>query len=111
MTRYNYFDCERSLPGNDNKFPRNSSGSLELAVVPKEDYLNNHLARILITPEQQGTMGTRDEVLSIAGAQDMETSSYRESGLEDIEFPWEDIDLNMDAVFRPIRDSLFFSST
>ena len=78
-----------------------------LLLSQRQDYPNNQLAKIPITPNQQGTMEIRDEVLSSVGVQDMETSGYRVSGLEDIEFHWKDIDLNMDAVFRPSRDSLF----
>ena len=43
----------------------------------------------------------RDEVLSSVGAQDLDTSSYQVSDLEDIEFNWENPQLDMDAVFRP----------
>ena len=34
-------------------------------------------------------MEMRDEVLSSVGAQDLDTSSYQVSDLEDIEFNWE----------------------
>ena len=43
----------------------------------------------------------RDEVLSSVGAQDLDTSSYQVSGLGDIEFNWENSQLDVDAVFRP----------
>ena len=46
-------------------------------------------------------MEMRDEVLSSVGAQQLDTSSYQRSDLEDIEFNWEDSQLDMDAVFRP----------
>ena len=46
-------------------------------------------------------MEMRDEVLSSVGAQDVDTSSYQVSDLEDIEFNWENPQLDMDAVFRP----------
>ena len=52
-------------------------------------------------------MEMRDEVLSIVGAQDMDTSSYQVSDLEDIEFNWENSQLEMDAVFRPGIDTPF----
>ena len=52
-------------------------------------------------------MEMRDEVLSSVGAQDLDTSSYQVSDLEDIEFNWEDSQLNMDAVFRPGLDTPF----
>ena len=65
----------------------------------RQDFLNNHLARVPITPNQEGTMEMRDEVLSSVGAQDLDTSSYQVSDLEDIEFNWENSQL--DSVFRP----------
>ena len=55
-------------------------------------------------------MEMRDEVLSSVGAQDLETSSYQVSDLEDIEFNWENSQLDMDSVFRSGIDT-FFSPT
>ena len=49
----------------------------------------------------------RDEVLSSVGAQYLDTSSYQVSDLEDIEFNWENSQLEMDAVFRPGIDTPF----
>ena len=43
----------------------------------------------------------REEVLSSVGSQDLDTSSYQVSYLEDIEFNLKDSQLDMDAVFRP----------
>ena len=56
-------------------------------------------------------MKMRDEVLSSVGAQELDTSSYQVSDLEDIEFNWEDSQLDMDAVFRPGIDTPFSKST
>ena len=53
----------------------------------------------------------REEVLSSVGAQDLDTSSYQVSDLEDIEFNWEDSQLDMDAVFRPGIDTPFSPTT
>ena len=53
----------------------------------------------------------RDEVLSSVGAQDLDTSSYQVSDLEDIEFNWEDSQLDMDAVFRAGLDTPFSPTT
>ena len=64
-----------------------------------------------ITPKQDGTMEMREEVLSSVGAQDLDTSSYQVSDLEDIEFNWEDSQLDMDAVFRPGIDTPFSPTT
>ena len=56
-------------------------------------------------------MEMRDEVLSSVGAQDLDTSSYQVSDLEDMEFNWEDSQLDMDAVFRPGIDTPFSPTT
>ena len=81
----------------------------QLLLSQRQDFSNNHLARVPITPNQQGTMEMRDEVLSSVGAQDMDTSSYQVSDLEDIELNWEDSEL--DAVFRPGIDTPFSPTT
>ena len=79
----------------------------QLLLSQRQDFLNKHLARVPITPNQDGTMEMREEVLSSVGAQDLDTSSYQVSDLEDIEFNWEDTQLDMDAVFRPGIDTPF----
>ena len=79
----------------------------QLLLSQKQDFLNNHVARVPITPNQEGTMEMRDEVLSSMGAQDLDTSSYQVSNLEDIEFNWENSHLDMDSVFRPGIDTPF----
>ena len=56
----------------------------QLLLSQRQDFLDNHLPRVPITRNQEGTMEMRDEVLSIVGAQDLDTSSYQLSGLEDI---------------------------
>ena len=52
-------------------------------------------------------MEMRDEVLSSVGAQNLDTSSYQVSDLEDIEFNWENSQFDMDSVFRPGIDTPF----
>ena len=52
-------------------------------------------------------MEMRDEVLSSVGAQDLVTNSYQVSDLEDIEFNWDNSQLDMDSVFRPGKDTPF----
>ena len=79
----------------------------QLLLSQRQDFLNNHLARVPNTPNQEGTMEMRDEVLSSVGAQDLDTSSYQVSDLEDIEFNWENSQLDMDSVFRPGIDNPF----
>ena len=39
----------------------------QLLLFQRQDFLNNHLARVPITPNQEGTMEMRDEVLSSVG--------------------------------------------
>ena len=55
-------------------------------------------------------MEMQDQEPSCVGAQDMDTSGHQVSDLEDIEFHWEDLYLNMDAVFRPDKDTHVYSS-
>ena len=83
----------------------------QLLLSQRQDFLNNHLARVPITPNQEGTLEMRYEVLSSVGAQDLDTSSYQVSDLEDIEFNWEDSQLDMDAAFRPGIDTPFSPTT
>ena len=61
-------------------------GAWQLLLSQRQDFLNNHLARLPITPNQEGTIEMREEVLSSVGAQGLDTSSYKVSDLEDIEF-------------------------
>ena len=73
-----------------------------------QQFLNNHLARVPVTPNQQGTHEMSDEVLSSVGAQDMDTSGYQVSAdLDDVEFYWQNEQLEIDTVFRPGIDSPF----
>ena len=73
----------------------------------RQDFLSNHLARLPIPPKQEGTMEMTDEILSSVGAQHLNTSSYQVSDLEDIEFNWENSQLDMDSVFRPSINTPF----
>ena len=78
-TRFSYCDCIRFRPRNVNKFPRKSSGSLLSS--QRQNFLKNHLARVPITCNQQGTQEMKEEVLSSAAAQHMVTSGYEVSDL------------------------------
>ena len=77
----------------------------------RQGFLDNHLPRVPVTQNQEGTMEMRDEVLSSVGVQDLDTSSYQVSHLEDIELNWENSQLHMDAVFRPGIDTPFSPTT
>ena len=83
----------------------------QLLLSPRQEFLDNLLPRVLITPNQQGTMEMREEVLSSVRAQDLDTSSYQVSDLEAILFNWEISQLDMDAMFRPGIDTPFSPTT
>ena len=83
----------------------------QLLLSQRQYFLDNHLPRVPVTENQEGTMEMRDEVLSSVGAQDLNTSSYQVSDLENIEFNWENSQLDMDAVFRPGIDTPFSPTT
>ena len=76
-----------------------------LLLSQRQDLLNNHLAQVPLTHNQEGTIGIRDEVLSNVGAQDLDTSGCQASDLDDVELCWENDQLDLDAVFRPSIDT------
>ena len=81
-------------------------------VSQRKQFLNNHLARVPVTTNQQGTHEMKDEVLSSVGAQDLDTSGCQVSAdLDDVEFYWKDDQLDVDALFRPGIDTLFFTNS
>ena len=55
----------------------------QLLLSQRQDFLDNQLPRVPITQNQEGTMEMRVEVLSSVGVQDLDTSSYQVSELED----------------------------
>ena len=83
----------------------------QLRLSQRQDFLDNHLPRVPITQNQEGTTEMRDEVLSSVGAQDLDTNRYHVSYFEDIEFSWEISQLDMHAVFRPGIDTPFSPTT
>ena len=110
-TRLCFYCSKWSRPKYNNQLTRNTPSSLAITLVSKTRLLNNLLARVPFTPNQEGTLEMRDEVLSSVGAQDLDTSSYQVSDFEDIEFNWENSQFDMDAVFRPGIDNPFFPTT
>ena len=88
-----------------------SPAAWQLLLPQRQDFLNSHLVRVPITPYQEGTIEMREEVLSSVGSQDLDTSSYQVSDLENIEFNWEDSQLDMVAVSRPGIHTPFLPTT
>ena len=102
------FDLDQNITISSQEIPL---AAWQLLLSQRQDSLNNHLSRVPITENQEGTMDMRDEVLSSVGAQDLDTSSYQVSDLEDIEFNWEDSELDMDSVFIQGIDNPFSPTT
>ena len=80
----------------------------QLLLSQRQNFLDNHLPRVPVTENQEGTIELRDELFSTVGAQDLDTSSYQVSDLEDIELNWENSQSDMRTVFRPGIDAPFF---
>ena len=78
-----------------------------LLLFQRQHSLNNDPARVPITHNQEETMEMRDEVLSSVGAQDLNSSGYQVSDLDDVEFCRENDQLDEDNVFRPSKDTSF----
>ena len=59
----------------------------QLLLSQRQKFLDNHLAGVPITQNQEETMEMKDDALSSVGAQELDTSSYQvTTHLEDIEF-------------------------
>ena len=97
-------DFDQNITINSQEIPL---AGWQLLLSQRQVILDNHLPRVPITQNQVVTMEMREEVLSNVGAQDLDTSSYQVSNLEDIEFNWEEYQLDLDAVFRPGIDTPF----
>ena len=81
-----------------------------LLLSQRQEFLNNQLPRVPITPNQQGTFEMREKILSSVGAQDSDKKGYELSDIEVIEFSWEDPAVDMDSVYRPGIDTPFSPS-
>ena len=75
----------------------------------RQQFLDNHLARVIITPNQQGTWEMQDEVRASVGDHNV-SSDFVPSVLDGIQFHWENPNIDMDAVYRPGIDTPFSPS-
>ena len=73
----------------------------------RQDFLSNHIVRLPRTTNQEGNLEMIDEVLSSVGANDVDTSGYQGSDLDDVDFYWEKDQLDVDTVLRPDLDTPF----
>ena len=101
-------DLDQNITINSQELPL---AAWQLLLSQRQDFLDNHLPKVPITENQEGTMEMREQVLSSVGAQDLSSSSYQVSDLEDMEFNWENSQLDMDAVFRPGIDTPYSPTT
>ena len=110
-SRLCYYCSIGSRPKFNNQLKKIPLAAWQLLLSQRQEFFNNHLPRVPITPKQKGTMKMREEMLSRVGAQDLDISSYQVSDLEDIEFNWENDQLDLDAVFRPGIDTPYSPTT
>ena len=70
---------------------KNPLAAWSLLLSQRQNFLNNHLERVPVTTNQQGTHEMRVEVLSSESAQErMDTSRSQVSAdLDDVEFYWQ----------------------
>ena len=78
-----------------------------LLLSQRQEFFDNILPRVPITPKQQGTFKMREEVLSSVGVQYTDTRGYELFDLEDIEFSYADPAVDLDSVYRPGIDTPF----
>ena len=108
-TRFSDSDCKRSRPRNDNKLLRNSSGSLELVVVSKTTVLEQPSSASSSYPQPARNTWNEGRSTSKRRWTGYGTSGYLISSadLDDVEFYWENDQLDVDAVFIPGIDTPF----
>ena len=92
-TKFSHAVCKRSRPRNDNKLSRFPLAAWSLLLSQRQQFLNNHLARVPVTTNQQGTHEMRES---------LDTKGYQVSAdLDAVETYWENDQLVVNAVFRP----------
>ena len=87
-------DLDENLTISSLEFPL---AAWSLLLSQRVEFLDNHLPRVPITPNQQGTFEMREVLYSVRG-QDTDTRGYELSDLEDIECSWEDLAVDMESV-------------
>ena len=85
----------------------NPLAAWSLLLSRRQEFLNNHPARVLVTPNQKRTHEKRDEVLSSVGSEHMDKSGYHLSDLDDVDFYCENDQLDVDTLLRPGIDTSF----
>ena len=88
-------DLDENLTISSFEFPL---AAWSLLLSQKQEFLDNHLPRVPITPKQEETFEMREEILYSVGTQDTDTRGNEISDLEDLEFSLEDPAADMDSV-------------
>ena len=76
-----------------------------LLLQQSQDFLDNHLARVPLIPNQQGTLQMRDKMISSGVAQEVDTNEYQVSDLEEEQFQSKYPELKLVTVSRPGLDT------
>ena len=87
--------------------------SWSLLLSQRQHFLINHLARLPVTPNQQGSHEMKYEIRSnVVAKEGLDTSGYQFSAdLDDVKFYWEKDQLDVDAVFGPGIIKCFFTDS
>ena len=88
----------------------NPLAAWSLLMSKRQVFLNNHLARVAVAPNEEVTTEMRDQVLSCGCAQALDARAYQVSDLDDVEIYWEndrrDVTLSIDrALITPFHQS------
>ena len=84
---------------------------MELVVVSETSFFEKPSSASSIYPQQGRDCGDEGRTALFVGAQDMDTSGCEVSDLSDVDFYWENDQLNVYVVFRPSIDTPFSAST
>ena len=98
-TRLGNYCSKRSRSKHNNQFTRNTPSRPAIALVSKTKLFEQSSSSSFNYSQPWGNNGDERRSTLPCGAQNLDTSSYQVSDLEDIEFNWEDSQL--DSVFRP----------
>ena len=91
---------------NKNKSQEILLAAWNLLLSQRPHFLINHLERDPITPNQEGTMEMKHEVLSSVVAQVKDPSGYQVSDLDDFEFYWEIDRVREIAFFKSVKKTI-----
>ena len=110
-SRLCYYYSKLSRSKHNNQLTRKTPSCLAIAVVSNARFLGYSSGTSPNHSKRRGNNGDERRSTLQCGAQDLDSSSYQVSDLEDIEFNWENSQLDMDVVFRPGMETPFSPTT